>query len=126
MSRIHFVKLGTLTGALALSMSWGVSSAMGQTVLTVTHSSPADSHFSAKRPSRSSRALKRKPRVLSTSSFSVWTMSARRWRASSSAPRSVGLCHRIGGPLGNFVPETRVLDVPFLFEGYEHARGAGW
>ena len=27
------------------------------------------------------------------------------------------------GPLGNFVPETRVLDVPFLFEGYDHARG---
>jgi len=26
------------------------------------------------------------------------------------------------GPLGNFVPETYVLDLPFLFEDYEHAR----
>ena len=27
------------------------------------------------------------------------------------------------GPLGNFVAETRVLDVPFLFDRYKHARG---
>jgi tripartite ATP-independent transporter DctP family solute receptor len=27
------------------------------------------------------------------------------------------------GPVGNFVPETRVLDVPFLFRDYDHARG---
>ena len=26
------------------------------------------------------------------------------------------------GPLGNFVPETYVLDLPFLFEDYDHAR----
>lgn len=26
------------------------------------------------------------------------------------------------GPLGNFVPETYVLDLPFLFRDYEHAR----
>ncbi len=27
------------------------------------------------------------------------------------------------GPVGNFVPETRVFDVPFLFRDYAHARG---
>jgi tripartite ATP-independent transporter DctP family solute receptor len=27
------------------------------------------------------------------------------------------------GPVGNFVPETRALDVPFLFRDYDHARG---
>jgi tripartite ATP-independent transporter DctP family solute receptor len=27
------------------------------------------------------------------------------------------------GPVGNFVPETRNLDVPFLFRDYAHARG---
>jgi TRAP-type transport system periplasmic protein len=26
------------------------------------------------------------------------------------------------GPLGNFVPELRILDLPFLFRDYEHAR----
>jgi TRAP-type transport system periplasmic protein len=26
------------------------------------------------------------------------------------------------GPLGNFVPEIRILDLPFLFRDYEHAR----
>jgi TRAP-type transport system periplasmic protein len=27
------------------------------------------------------------------------------------------------GPLPNFVPETQVLDLPFLFRDYDHARG---
>ncbi len=26
------------------------------------------------------------------------------------------------GPLGNFVPETKILDIPFLFRDYDHAR----
>jgi TRAP-type transport system periplasmic protein len=26
------------------------------------------------------------------------------------------------GPLGNFVPEAKVFDIPFLFRGYDHAR----
>jgi tripartite ATP-independent transporter DctP family solute receptor len=26
------------------------------------------------------------------------------------------------GPLGNFVPETKVVDIPFLFRDYDHAR----
>lgn len=26
------------------------------------------------------------------------------------------------GPLGNFVPEVRILDIPFLFRDYDHAR----
>ena len=27
------------------------------------------------------------------------------------------------GPVGNFVPETRIFDIPFLFRDYAHARG---
>ena len=26
------------------------------------------------------------------------------------------------GPLGNFVPEVKIFDIPFLFRGYDHAR----
>ena len=26
------------------------------------------------------------------------------------------------GPLGNFVPEVKIVDIPFLFRGYDHAR----
>ena len=26
------------------------------------------------------------------------------------------------GPLGNFVPETKIFDIPFLFRDYDHAR----
>jgi TRAP-type transport system periplasmic protein len=26
------------------------------------------------------------------------------------------------GPLGNFVPEVKIFDIPFLFRDYDHAR----
>lgn len=26
------------------------------------------------------------------------------------------------GPTGNFVPDTRIVDIPFLFRDYDHAR----
>ncbi|WP_372525570.1 TRAP transporter substrate-binding protein DctP, partial [Piscinibacter sp.] len=26
------------------------------------------------------------------------------------------------GPLGNFVPEVKIVDIPFLFRNYDHAR----
>lgn len=36
---------------------------------------------------------------------------------------SVDLVITSTGPVGNFVPEVLVLDLPFLFRDYEHARG---
>lgn len=36
---------------------------------------------------------------------------------------SVDLVITSSGPLGNFVPEVLVFDLPFLFRDYEHARG---
>lgn len=36
---------------------------------------------------------------------------------------SVDLVITSSGPLGNFVPEVLVLDLPFLFRDYDHARG---
>lgn len=36
---------------------------------------------------------------------------------------SVDLVITSSGPLGNFAPEVLVLDLPFLFRDYEHARG---
>ena len=26
------------------------------------------------------------------------------------------------GPVGNFVPEAKIVDIPFLFRDYDHAR----
>ncbi len=35
---------------------------------------------------------------------------------------TIDVANLTSGPLGNFVPEVRVLDLPFLFRDYEHAR----
>lgn len=120
MSHFYYAKLGALTGAVALSMSWGVSSAMGQTVLTVTHSSPADSHFG-----EAAIALEQSLEAQTDGAIDVVIQRLDNEReALESVQFGTQECAIVSaGPLGNFVPETRVLDVPFLFDGYDHARG---
>ncbi|WP_409523964.1 TRAP transporter substrate-binding protein DctP [Nitrincola sp. MINF-07-Sa-05] len=120
MSNNQFRKMGALSGLVTLAMICGLSTAAAQTVLTVTHSSPADSHFG-----QGAIAFKGTLEELTNGSVNVVIQ---RLDNEREALESVQLgsqeCAIIStGPLGNFVPETRVLDVPFLFDGYAHARG---
>jgi TRAP-type C4-dicarboxylate transport system substrate-binding protein len=35
---------------------------------------------------------------------------------------TLGVVNTSTGPLGNFVPEVMIVDIPFLFRDYDHAR----
>ncbi|WP_052042338.1 TRAP transporter substrate-binding protein DctP [Paracoccus sphaerophysae] len=120
MSDIYIRKISVLVGLAPLAMACGMSAAAAQTVLTVTHSSPADSHFG-------DAAVAFKD-VLEGGTDGSVSVVIQRLDNEREALESVQLGSQecaIGstGPLGNFVPETRVLDVPFLFNDYAHARG---
>lgn len=120
MSDIHIRKLGILSGLVPLAMACGISAAAAQTVLTVTHSSPADSHFG-----QGAIAFKETLEQLTDGSIRVviQRLDNEREALESVQLGSQECAMGSSGPLGNFVPETRVLDVPFLFDGYAHARG---
>ncbi|OAN71294.1 C4-dicarboxylate ABC transporter substrate-binding protein [Rhodobacteraceae bacterium EhC02] len=116
------LKRTTLTAlaSLTLAASVGVSAAAAQTTLTVTHSSPADSHFGV-----AAIAFKE---VVEKETNGAITVVIQRGDNEREAIESTQLGAQecaIGsaGPLGNFIPEIRVLDVPFLFDNYAHARG---
>lgn len=111
---------GLMAGLVPLAMAGGISAAAAQTVLTVTHSSPADSHFG--------QAASKFKEVLEDRTDGAISVNVQRLDNERESLESVQLgsqeCTIISaGPLGNFVPETRVLDVPFLFDDYAHARG---
>ncbi|KGJ01583.1 C4-dicarboxylate ABC transporter substrate-binding protein [Paracoccus sphaerophysae] len=117
---MYIRKISVLVGLAPLAMACGMSAAAAQTVLTVTHSSPADSHFG-------DAAVAFKD-VLEGGTDGSVSVVIQRLDNEREALESVQLGSQecaIGstGPLGNFVPETRVLDVPFLFNDYAHARG---
>ncbi|GAA0699693.1 TRAP transporter substrate-binding protein DctP [Vreelandella titanicae] len=120
MTYFRYDKIAAIVGTLALSMSWGVSTALGQTVLTVTHSSPADSHFG-----EAAIAFEQSLEAQTEGAIDVVIQRLDNEReALESVQFGTQECAIVSaGPLGNFVPETRVLDVPFMFDGYDHARG---
>lgn len=110
--------LASLT--LAASLTIGVSGAAAQTTLTVTHSSPADSHFGV-----AATAFKDVIEKETNGEINVVIQRVDNEREAIESTQLGAQECAIGsaGPLGNFIPETSVLDVPFLFDDYAHARG---
>jgi tripartite ATP-independent transporter DctP family solute receptor len=93
---------------------------LAQTVITVQHPLPIASHYGA-----GATAFKESLERATNGRYRVNPQRNDNEReAIESAQIGTVECY-LGstGPVGNFVPETRVFDVPFLFRDYAHARG---
>lgn len=111
----------TLLAAAALvGMTSGASA---QTVIEVGHATTLDSHYGM--------GMTRFGEVLEELSDGQITV-VQHPAAALGGEREMIEAAQIGtldmvitstGPLPNFVPETQVLDLPFLFSNYDHARG---
>jgi TRAP-type transport system periplasmic protein len=117
MKSAYFARTAVLSG---LILAAGILNASAQTTLTITHSSPADSHFGV-----GAAAFKKVAEEKSGGTLNVviQRMDNEREALESVQFGSQECAMGSAGPLGNFVAETRVLDVPFLFDSYKHARG---
>jgi tripartite ATP-independent transporter DctP family solute receptor len=91
-----------------------------QTTVTLTHALPLTSHYGA-----GSVAFKETVERLSNGRFRVNIQRNDNEREAIEATQigTQEFTISSSGPLGNFVPETLVLDIPFLFRDYAHARG---
>ncbi len=94
--------------------------AMAQTTITLTHPLPASSHYGA-----GAQALKES---FERATGGRYRVNIQRNDNEREAIESVQIgtieCTITStGPVGNFVPAVRVVDVPFLFRDYAHARG---
>jgi len=117
MSHRHLLKCGV--AAATLFCSAPLALAQG-TQVTITHSSAANSHWGI--------AAHEFANVVKAKSNNKYNVVVQRLDNEREAVESVQLGSQecaLGstGPVGNFVPEIRVLDVPFLFRDYAHARG---
>jgi tripartite ATP-independent transporter DctP family solute receptor len=88
--------------------------------ITITHSSATNSHWGV--------AALEFEKVVEARSGNKFNVVVQRLDNEREAVESVQLGSQecalgSSGPVGNFVPEIRVLDVPFLFRDYAHARG---
>lgn len=113
-------KINASLGVASLTLALAASTAAAQTQVTITHSSPEDSHFG--------EAAKAFEEVVESKLGDDFDVVIQRLDNEREAIESVQFGSQecsitSAGPLGNFIPETRVFDIPFLFDGYEHARG---
>lgn len=116
------MKRRTFLAASAATLALVSTTALAQAprAITITHSSPASSHFGL-------AAITFKE-VVEKESGGRFKVTIQRLDNEREALESVQLGSQefsMGstGPVGNFVPAVRALDVPFLFRDYAHARG---
>mgnify|MGYP002780909440 FL=1 len=106
--------------AAAVALPFAAAPALAQTQLTLQHPLPPNSHYGA-----GALAFKEAFERATNNRFRV---NIQRNDNEREAIESVQIgtieCSLTStGPVGNFVPEVRNLDVPFLFRDYAHARG---
>ena len=105
----------SLTAALLLL----AAPAAAQTTVTITHPSPETSHFG-----QGAAAFEAAVEAASEGRYDVIIQRVDNEREALESIQLGAQEFSIGttGAAGNFVPEVRVFDIPFLFNDYAHAR----
>ncbi|RCV91537.1 TRAP transporter substrate-binding protein [Billgrantia montanilacus] len=111
--------IGTVTAAALAGMAVQAQAAQE---ITLGHTLSATSHYAV-----GAQAFKERLEELSDGAFTVnehtsGSLGGEREMIEGLQIGTVDLVITSTGPLGNFVPETYVLDLPFLFEDYDQAR----
>jgi len=106
--------------ALGATLALGAVPALAQTQVTFQHPIGINSHYGA-----GTTAFKETFERLTNNRFSVLYQRNDNERETIEAVQigTIECTITSTGPVGNFVPETRNLDVPFLFRDTAHARG---
>jgi tripartite ATP-independent transporter DctP family solute receptor len=108
------------TLALPLGLAAPLAPALAQTQMTIQHPLPANSHYGA-----GMLAFKETFERLTNGRYrvNIQRNDNEREGIESTQIGTIECNMTSTGPVGNFVPEVRVLDVPFLFRDTAHARG---
>ncbi|MCX7933243.1 MAG: TRAP transporter substrate-binding protein DctP [Rhodovarius sp.] len=115
---IHTIRRIVLGSAVALGLAAGP--ALAQTQVTILHPLPLNSHYGA-----GATALKESFERATNNRFRVQIQRNDNEREAIESVQ-IGTAECVitsTGPVGNFVPAVRNVDVPFLFRDYAHARG---
>lgn len=114
-----------LGSAALASLSLGLPRlGAAQQKLTLGHALSTTSHYSA-----GARGFADKLGELSDGKYAIHeayggSLGGEREMIESTQLGTIDLVITASAPVGNFVPDTEILDIPFLFSGYEQARGA--
>ncbi|HEV7915347.1 MAG TPA: TRAP transporter substrate-binding protein [Albitalea sp.] len=111
----------TLTALAALCLV-AAGTASAQTVLKVGYATAKDSHYGVGTTAFCDELEKGTQGRYKCQQFPSSALGGEREQIEAVQLGTQDLTNTSTGPLGNFVPEVRIVDIPFLFRDYDHAR----
>lgn len=98
------------------------TAAGAQTVLKIGYTPPKDSHYWVGATTFCDEVEKGTQARYKCQQFPSGSLGGEREMIEAVQLGTLDMVNTSTGPLGNFVPETKILDIPFLFRDYDHAR----
>lgn len=117
--RSHFCRAALAASALLMALT---GTAGAQTILKIGYTPPKDSHYGVGATTFCDEVEKGTQERYKCQHFPSSALGGEREMIESVQLGTQDLVNTSTGPLGNFVADTRIVDIPFLFRDYEHAR----
>ncbi|WP_119353721.1 TRAP transporter substrate-binding protein [Azohydromonas sediminis] len=109
--------------ALAVAASVAtIGAAQAQTVLKIGYATSKESHYGVGSTVFCDEMEKGTQGRYRCQQFPSSALGGEREMIEAVQLGTLDLVNTSTGPLGNFVPEVKIVDIPFLFRGYDHAR----
>jgi TRAP-type transport system periplasmic protein len=115
------MKMTRLTLAAAAAFAFA-GAASAQTVLKMGYAVPKDSHYGVGATVLCDEIAKGTSNRYSCQHFPSAALGGEREMIEAVQLGTQDMVTTSTGPLGNFVPEVKIFDIPFLFRNYDHAR----
>ncbi len=108
--------------ALAAVLAAAATGAQAQTILKIGYATSATSHYGVGSTVFCEEMEKGTQGRYKCQQFPASALGGEREQIEAVQLGTQDLVNTSTGPLGNFVPEVRIVDIPFLFRDYDHAR----
>lgn len=119
MTRPH---VATLRALAAAALAAAATAAGAQTVLKIGYATSKESHYGVGSTVFCDEMEKGTQGRYKCQHFASSALGGEREMIEAVQLGTQDLVNTSTGPLGNFVPEVKIFDIPFLFRGYDHAR----
>lgn len=115
------MKLNKLVIGLSLAVGF-VATAAAQTVLKIGYATTASSHYGVGSSAFCDEVEKGTQGRYKCQQFPSSALGGEREMIEAVQLGTLDIVNTSTGPVGNFVPEVKIVDIPFLFRDYDHAR----
>jgi TRAP-type transport system periplasmic protein len=116
----QLMKLTKLLAGMALAT--GLMAAQAQTVLKIGYATTVTSHYGVGSTAFCDDIEKGTQNRYKCQQFPSSALGGEREMVEAVQLGTLDLVNTSTGPVGNFVPEVKIVDIPFLFRDYDHAR----